>query len=281
MKQRHLIRRRLLTTAVVVLAIVMALFVALVLGQRALLYFPDTSDPNASANRPVHSTDVSFVTADGLTLNTWLFQPLPGTARNIAVLFCPGNGGNRWSRADIGTDLAALGYTVLLLEYRGYGANPGKPTETGIILDAQAAVQFLHDKGFPSNRLIFAGESLGTGVAVRLATIDQPAGVLLRSPYTSMVDMAKALYPFLPANLVLKDRYETMSYLPQVTAPLMVLAGSADELVPLSQSTAVADAAPNLFRFVVVPGATHNDPIWGGEYFAQQVDTLARAAVPA
>jgi len=267
-----------LIAVIVVLVLSIGLLALVFVFQRSLLYFPDRSDPNRASNRPDYSTDVSFTTADGLSLHTWLFQP-SGASRNVAVLFCPGNGGNRAGRAGIGTELAAQGYTTLLLEYRGFGGNPGKPTEAGLILDAQAAVQFLHDQGFSSNRIIYAGESLGTGVAVQLATIEQPAGVLLRSPYTSMVDMAKTLYPWLPVSLLLRDRYETMSYLPSVTVPITVLAGSADELVPLSQSTTVANAAPNLFQFSVVDGAGHNDPIWGGQYMASQIDKLARAVV--
>ena len=271
--------RRVLTAVGSVLVLVIALLALVFFFQRSLLYFPDTSDPDRAANRPQNATDVSFTTADDVSLHTWMFRPT-GPSRNMAVLFCPGNAGNRAGRAGIGTELAALGYTTLLLEYRGFGGNPGKPTEAGLILDAQAAVKFLHDQGFDLSHIVYAGESLGTGVAVQLATIEQPAGVLLRSPYTSMVDMAKTLYPWLPVSLLLRDRYETMSYLPSVTVPITVLAGSADELVPLSQSTTVANAAPDLFQFTVVDGAGHNDPIWSGQYMASQIDKLARAVAP-
>lgn len=271
--------RRTVITVVTVLVLVVALLAGVYFGQRALLYFPDTTDPGSVEGQTPGAVDVSFTTADGLTLHTWMFGPTT-QPRNMAVLFCPGNAGSRANRFSIGTELAALGYTVLLLEYRGFGGNPGKPTEDGIMLDAQAAVGYLHSQGFASNRLIYAGESLGTGVAVHLATIDQPAAMLLRSPYTSMVDMARALYPWLPVNLLLRDRYETMRYLPSVTVPITVLAGSADELVPLSQSQAVADAAPNLFQFNVVDGAGHNDPVWSGPYLAAQVDALAKHVYP-
>jgi len=274
MRKQHPIVWRAIVTVVVVLVLVGGLLAAIMLGQRTLLYFPDTSNPRTVDG----ADDVSFVTADGLTLRTWLFSPTV-EPRDVAVLFFPGNGGNRAGRASVAHQIAALGYTVLLLEYRGYGGNPGKPTEEGLALDAQAAASYLHDAGFPAGRVIYVGESLGTGVASRLATTDQPAAVLLRSPFTSMVDMAKALYPVLPANLLLHDRYETMLRLPSITVPITVLAGSADELVPLAQSTTVADNAVSLFRFDVVEGAGHNDPVWGSAYVADQVDALARAAI--
>jgi len=274
MREQHPNVWRAIITIVVVLVLVAGLLSAIMLGQRTMLYFPDTSNPRTVDG----ADDVSFTTADGLMLRTWLFTPTV-ESRNVAVLFFPGNGGNRAGRASVAREIAALGYTVLLLEYRGYGGNPGKPTEEGLALDAQAAAQCLHDLGFPAGRIIYVGESLGTGVATRLATTDQPVAVLLRSPFTSMVDMAKALYPFLPADLLLRDRYETIVRLPMITVPVTVLAGSADELVPVSQSATVADTAPNLFRFDVVDGAGHNDPLWGSAYVAEQVDALAEAAI--
>jgi len=112
-----------------------------------------------------------------------------------------------------------------------------------------------------------------------LASVEQPAGVLLRSPFTSLADVAQHLYPWLPVGLILKDRFDTMQYLPKVTVPITVLAGSADSLVPVAQSTTVANNAPNLFRIDVVDGVDHNDAIWFGSYLASQVDALAQDAV--
>jgi len=248
------------------------------LEPRSFIFFPDTEDPGPIAGKVPGARDVEFRAVDGVTLHTWLFTPLED-ARSIAVLYLPGNGGNRSGRQATAQAIVARGYTVLLLEYRGYGGNPGTPSEEGFAMDARAAADFLHDQGYPASRIIYVGESIGTGVATRLAAADLPAGVLLRSPFTSMVDMAKALYPLLPADALLRDRYETMRYLPDITVPITVLAGSLDELVPVTQSETVANSAPNLFQFTVVDGVGHNDPIWGSEYLAAQVDALARAVI--
>ncbi|MCL4722593.1 MAG: alpha/beta hydrolase, partial [Gammaproteobacteria bacterium] len=149
----------------------------------------------------------------------------------------------------------------------------------GLALDARAAVRWLRDAGFPGSRVIYVGESLGTGVLVRLATTDPPAALLLRSPYTSMVAVARNQFPWLPVGLLMSDRFDTMSRIPHVAVPITVLAGGLDDLVPPAQSAAVADAAPNLFRHVEVPDAGHNDTHWYGPDLAKQVDDLAGSAI--
>jgi len=272
-------RKRLVVALSIVLAVCVLFGLVVTLGQRYLIYFPDQSNPGPVAGLVAGGKDVEFTTEDGLTLHTWLVAPTAGD-KHVAVLFLPGNAGNRAGRLPGATAMADLGYTVLMLEYRGYGGNPGHPSEEGLAKDARAAVAYLRGMGFAADHTLYAGESLGTGVAVRLATTDPPAGVLLRSPFTSLVDVAKNLYPWLPVAALLRDRFDTLTYLPQVTVPITVLAGSADTLVPVSQSTTVADDAPNLFQFTVLDGVGHNDGVWLGPYLAQQVDKLAAAAVP-
>ncbi|MCL2783352.1 MAG: alpha/beta hydrolase [Propionibacteriaceae bacterium] len=270
--------RAVVVVCVVILLIIGALGTALVLGQRSLIYFPDHTDPNLGLDRAHNVKDVGFTTEDGLTLTTWLIGPT-AASNGAAVLYLPGNAGNRSGRLAVAQDIAALGYTVLLVEYRGYGGNPGNPSEDGLAMDARAAVNFLNTQGFANQQIIYVGESIGTGVAARLASTSLPAAVLLRSPFTSMVDMGKHLYPWLPVGLILKDRFETMTYLPAITVPMTVLAGGADDFVPMTQSKTVADNAPDLFQFKVVDGVGHNDPIWFSPYLADQVDALAKSAL--
>jgi len=222
--------------------------------------------------------DVEFTTSDDIRLQTWMFEPA-GQNNDIAVLYLPGNGANRLNRLGVAQAIVKLGYTVLLVEYRGYGGNPGEPTEDGLLADASAALSYLVEEGFELGRIIYVGESIGTGVAVQLASNSPPAGVLLRSPFTSLVDVAKTWYPWLPARLLMIDRFDTMTYLPQVTVPVTVLAGSADDLVSVDQSRTVADKAPNLLELVVVEGAGHNDSLWFGSFLAEQIDALAQATV--
>ncbi|MCL2464768.1 MAG: alpha/beta hydrolase [Micrococcales bacterium] len=250
----------------------------LALGQRHLIYFPDRSDPGPAAAHVTGGRDVQFTTADGLRLNAWLVVPTAG-AQDVAVLWLPGNAGNRGGRAGIAQELAGLGYTVLLVDYRGYGGNPGTPSENGLALDARAAAAYLRGQGFPADRTLYVGESIGTGVAVRLATTDPPAGIVLRSPYTSLVDVARQQFPWLPVGLILRDRFDTLSYLPAIDVPVTVLCGSADTLVPAGQSATVARHVRTLFRFTQLDGVGHNDAVWYGAFMAQQVADLARATI--
>ncbi|PID54486.1 MAG: alpha/beta hydrolase [Micrococcales bacterium] len=270
--------RKLVIGVGIVVVLFLVAFIGLYAGQRSLMYFPDTSSP-AAPKPDTGLREVSFRTADGLTLRTWRADPVaqpPGAPPKAkAVLYAPGNGGNRLGRAGIAMALAQRGYTVLLLEYRGYGGNPGEPTEDGLAQDAEAALNYLREQGFDADHTVYVGESLGTGVVTRLATTHEPAALVLRSPYTNMVDIASAHLFGLPAELV-KDRYDALARIPQVTAPVTVLIGSADDVVPPQQSVQIANAAPNLRDNVVLPGVGHNDEVWFGADMARFIDKAAQ-----
>ena len=264
-------------TALVVAISLVVVGLAVYFGQRALIYFPDRTNPGPVGRYIPNGEDVQFTTEDGLTLSTWLVTP--AVDRGAAVLFLPGNAGNRAGRLGAATALADLGFTVLLLEYRGYGGNPGTPSQTGLARDARAAVAYLHQLGFAADRLLYVGESLGTGVATQLARTDPPAGIVLRSPFTSLVAVGQALMPMLPVSLILRDRYDTLANLPYLPMPITVLSGSADTTVPPAQSAAVAAAAVNLFSYIEVPGVDHNDPLWQSPYLADPVNALAESVL--
>jgi fermentation-respiration switch protein FrsA (DUF1100 family) len=229
------------------------------LFQRNLIYFPDTVKlPEASLFHP-GAREVSFETEDGLRLEAWLVPPA-GAGREAAVLVFHGNGGDRSSRLPLAVALAAEGYTVLLTDYRGYAANPGRPTEKGLALDARAARAWLvSEGGFAPDRIVYFGESLGTAVAVALAAELPPAALVLRSPFTSLPDVAAHHYPFLPARLLLRDRYPSLRTIGRMAAPLLVIAGGGDRIIPAGQSRRLFEAAPGPKRFLLIPGADHND----------------------
>jgi fermentation-respiration switch protein FrsA (DUF1100 family) len=155
--------------------------------------------------------------------------------------------------------LNQLGWGVLLLEYRGYGGNAGSPSEAGLVMDAQAGLAELRRRGVAANRTLLWGESLGTGLAVRLGSENAVAAVLLDSPYTSIVDAAARQYPFVPVRLLLKDRFESVSRVPGIAAPILVMQGSADRLVPPAMGQAIAAAANVPAEVWVAPGAGHVD----------------------
>jgi fermentation-respiration switch protein FrsA (DUF1100 family) len=229
------------------------------LFQRSLIYFPDTAKlPGASLFHP-HAREVSFGTEDGLRLEAWLVPP-EGPASGSAVLVFHGNAGDRSSRLPLAEALAAEGHAVLLTDYRGYAGNPGRPSEEGLRADARAARAWLIEEGgFPPDRLVYFGGSLGAGVAVALAAEHPPAALILRSPFTSLPDVAAHHYPFLPVRLLLRDRYPSLASIRKVSAPLLVIAGGADHIVPPEQSRRLFEAAPGPKRLLEIPGAGHND----------------------
>jgi uncharacterized protein len=177
-----------------------------------------------------------------------------------AVLVCNGNGGNRSLRAPLAAALARMGLAVLLFDYRGYGGNPGHPTEEGLAADARAALRYL--AGRPEvdpARVVYFGESLGAAVALRLATERPPAALVLRSPFASLAEVGQLHYPLVPVSLLLRDRYDAAALAGRLAAPLLVVAGGRDRIVPASHSRRLFAAAPQPKRLVVLDGADHND----------------------
>jgi fermentation-respiration switch protein FrsA (DUF1100 family) len=211
--------------------------------------------PAAAALLP-GASDVTLTTADGLELGAW---HLPARRDQPTVLVANGNAGNRGHRAPLASALATEGLGVLLFDYRGYGANPGAPTEAGLALDARAARAWLLAHGVAEDRLVYLGESVGAAVAAELAAAHPPAGLVLRSPFASLTEVAGVHYPFLPVGLLLWDRFEVATHVAQVTVPTAVVYGSADRIVPPAQSRAVAAAAAGPVTLVEVDGADHND----------------------
>jgi uncharacterized protein len=252
---------RRLVRAGLVVAVVLAVLTGLLWGlQRRLVYFPDAGPvPAAGAVLP-GARDVVLQTSDGLRLGAWF---LPGRdAEAPAVLVANGNGGHRGLRAPLAAALAGRGLAVLLFDYRGYGGNPGSPSEEGLARDVRAArAHLLEEAGVPPDRLLYLGESLGAAVVTELATEHPPAGLVLRSPFVDLAAVGAAHYPFLPVRALLRDRYPVAERVATIRVPTTVVLGGADSIVPPAQSRAVAAAAASLHRLVEVPGADHNDRV--------------------
>ncbi|HEY8535203.1 MAG TPA: alpha/beta hydrolase [Vicinamibacterales bacterium] len=248
--------------------------------QRRLMYFPFGAVPEPGAIG-LRAETVQFRTTDGLTLGGWLVPPT-GAPRGVTIVVFNGNAGNRSFRAPLAARFAEAGYTTLLFDYRGYGGNPGTPTETGLLLDARAATAWLTTEGGASQeRLVYFGESLGTGVAVALAAEVPPAALVLRSPFTSMVDVARHHYPFLPVRLLLRDRYDAVSLIGSIQRPVLVIAGDRDRIVPETLSRRLFDAASEPKELLVLPGRDHNDePLVAGTEMVAAVDAFIRRFVP-
>jgi fermentation-respiration switch protein FrsA (DUF1100 family) len=248
------------SVVVLVVVVVSVLIAMLWLVQRRLIYFPDAGPvPPAAAVIP-GARDVTLQTSDGLELGAW-YVPPGGRERDMTVMVANGNAGNRAGRAPLARALAARGFAVLLFDYRGYGGNPGSPSEAGLALDVRAAYEYLvSDAGVPPTRLIFFGESLGGAVVTELAVERPPAAIVLRSPFVDLASVGQEHYPLLPVGLLLRDDFPVADRITGIDVPISVVYGTEDSVVPAEQSRRVADAAPRLFDLVDVPGADHNDP---------------------
>jgi len=260
--------------AVGVLAVILVSVLGLWAIQRKIIYLRDPTTPDVRAMGAGWEA-VTLETSDGLELAAWYRAPEPG--RPLVVVF-NGNAGNRGGRAEFGRRLAAAGLGVLLTDYRGYGGNPGGPTEEGLARDARAAVALAAERVSPE-ALVYFGESLGAAVAIELATELPPAALILRSPFTSLVAVGRDHFPFLPVSLLLKDRYPSDERMGLLQSPTLVIAGNGDSTVPLEQSRAIYEAAPEPKRMVVIEGADHNDAVLVAG--ADMVDEIVRFLEPA
>jgi uncharacterized protein len=236
----------------------------LVWQQRRFLYVPDTNPPDISVASIPNAHTVTIHTADGLDLLAW--QVAPADDAQPVVLYLHGNGGHIGNRAHRFARLARFGWGVLLLEYRGYGGNAGNPTETGLITDARAGYAALRASGVPAQRIILWGESLGSGVATRLATEVEVGAVLLEAPYTSIAAIAQQRFPFVPVDLLLQDRFDLIGRIGSVHAPVLVMAGGRDTIVPPAMSQAVFAAANEPKVLWLTPDAGHNDLVEAGAF---------------
>jgi fermentation-respiration switch protein FrsA (DUF1100 family) len=240
-----------------VIAIAVVLLALLWVFQRRLIYLPMERVVPPVAGVLPGAEEVRLRTADGLEINGW---HLPHRKARAVVLVFNGNAGHRGHRAPLARALEQAGMAVLLVDYRGYADNPGSPSEAGLRLDADAAVEFLErERGYSPARRVYLGESLGAAVAVELATRRRPAALVLRSPFASLTDVARIHYPLLPVRLLLRDRFASIDRIPDVGAPLLVIAGDRDRIVPARSSRALFDAAAEPKRWVEIPGADHND----------------------
>jgi len=245
---------------VALLAVGLALYGALLAGlyvfQRKLLYRPDTSVPDIAAVGIAALRPVTLTTADGLALLAWY---LPPEADRPVVAYLHGNGGHIGYRTARLQRFHAAGLGVLMVEYRGYGGNAGQPTEAGLDADARAGFDFLAAQRVAPARTVLYGESLGSGVAVRMAS-ERPVGaVILETPYTSVAAVAQVHYPYVPARRMIKDRFDALARIGQLRAPVLVLLGGRDIVVPPRFGQALFDAAPDPKELWIAPDGGHED----------------------
>jgi pimeloyl-ACP methyl ester carboxylesterase len=267
---------RRLTRGILALVLLSGTVIAMLWAlQRQLIYFPDATPVPRAADGIAGARDIRLHTADGLELGAWFIPAARTQDTGVAVLLAPGNGGNRAGRAGFAEVLSRRGLAVLLMDYRGYGGNPGSPSEDGLAADADAAVEALRELGYPRRLTLYFGESLGAGVVAALQTRHPSAGIVLRSPFTELADVGAHHYPWLPVRAMLRDRFPVLQHLVASDVPVTVAYGGRDSVVPPGLSARVADHAPSLTERLVIADADHNDPVMFGP---QVADAVARMA---
>ncbi len=262
MTTRRRLARALAWTAALAAAAALAAFLAGRAGllDRLFVYFPEREVASSPGEHGLGYEDVWIESGGGARIHGWLVRP-PDDAGRRAVLWLHGNSGNIGHRAAAVSALArALRAPVLIIDYRGYGLSEGSPGEEGLYADAEAAFDHLAARPELAGRdLVIFGRSLGSAVAVRLATRRDAEALIIESPFTSVSEMARLRHRLLPVSLLVRSRFDTLALMPSVRMPVLVLHGTDDEIVPLSMGRRI-HAAAGRGRMVELEGASHNEP---------------------
>ena len=222
--------------------------------ERSFIYYPSRAVMADPSSVGLAFRDVHFTSGDGLKLHGWL---IPGRTPTT-LLYSHGNAGNVGDRVAIARLLASqLGVGLFVYDYRGFGRSEGTPSEAGLVQDAIGARTALLREGVAAQHLVYYGRSLGAAVTVDLALAHPPPGVVLESPFASVRAMANAVLP--GAGFLLRTRWDSLSKVPRLRAPLLVLHGDADEVVPYAQGRALFDAAPGPKTFFTIRAGRHYD----------------------
>jgi uncharacterized protein len=258
MREGRRIRRSnasmLISALILCLAIYLAALAGMAVFQRKLQYFPQLGEETpANAGLP-QAQVVSLKTQDGETLVAWYVAPSPGKP---LILYFHGNGGGLDLRAKRFAALTAAGCGLLAVEYRGYGASTGTPSEKGLLLDGEAGYAEALALGASADGIVVMGESLGTGVAVPLAARHPVGALVLDSPFSSAEDVAASLYWMFPVRLLMRDRFRSDAAIGLVRAPILMVHGSNDQVTPLRLAEKLYALAPEPKRFIRVEGAKH------------------------
>lgn len=245
--------RELFIIIVVAFAAVTAAFYVF---QDKLIYIPNTHKPSYLTYNAEDMQDISLKTADGLSLYAWY---KPATNHLPTILYFHGNAGDIGTRMGLARSFLDQGFGFLLLEYRGYGGNKGRPSEEGFYLDARAGIHFLEKQGVLLSNIVLYGESLGSAVATKIATEYQVCALVLQSPFTSLSDVARHHYPFILIKP--RDKFDSASRMASIFTPLLITHGDKDEVVPYEQGLMLYQSANQPKALYVLPSKGHGN-LW-------------------
>jgi uncharacterized protein len=225
------------------------------LNQDRFVYYPIAQINMYPSDIGLDYEDVWLGTEDGIMINAWFFEQKKS---DKVVLVFHGNGGNISYNLDLAKGLLKYHFSVMLLDYRGYGKSKGKPSEEGTYLDSQAAFDYLlTQKGYKPDDIILLGRSLGGPIAARLASISSPRALVLDSTFTSLKDIGSKVYPFLPVRRFFKFDYDTLSYIKRTDIPVLIIHSTEDDTIPFDHAQRLLEAVNTKKRLIEIKG-NHN-----------------------
>jgi len=224
--------------------------------QRKLQYFPATERVQPEKMGLEHVQEVILTADDGVRLINWYTPPPDGQK---TIVFFQGNGGAIWHRYERFEAYRRAGFGVLFPSYRGYGGSDGSPSEKHLVADGLLALDWLNQQGIAQDNIVLVGESLGSGVAVQIATKRDVALVILEAPFVSAADIGASAYPWLPVRLFMKDQFRSDLHIANISAPLVVIHGDQDQVVPIASGRKLFKAAREPKRWITISGAGHAD----------------------
>jgi len=206
--------------------------------QRDFLYQPHVIRPPLIDKLNAKVQEIEIASTDNINLKSWFYK---NNQNKFTILFLHGNNGNLKTRIYKLNEFKDLNLNYLIISWRGFNGNNGKPTEQGLYDDARSAIKWLEKNNISKNKIILYGESLGTGVAVELAQNEKFAAIILESPYTSIGDVATIRYPYLPVNILLKDKFLTLEKIKNISIPVFVIHGMLDGKIPTYMGKKIFD----------------------------------------
>ena len=242
-----------------IFAVVIVLFAGLRWFEYRQTFQPSKRRVSEPKDVSSETREVQFLSNSRFSISAWFIPCLKQAAyAEWLVIFSHGNAGNISHRQDFYRTWRALGFNLLAYDYRGYGSSEGRPTEAGTYQDLQAAIAWAKDQGFDESRILLLGKSLGGGVSSQVAANQKVAGLILHSTFTSLPDLAKELFPWLPVKSLSKMQFNTRSHLERVSAPVMIIHSKEDQLIGFQHAAANKESCPNACHLVEI-GGDHND----------------------
>lgn len=242
-----------------IIILYLSLIVFLYVFQRNLVYFPYQDRNKPQDVGAIGFNEIFYPTHDGIRLKAWYRPPPQVTPDAKVMMLFHGNSDviSNWAKRAVA--YADLGIGVLLVEYRGYGGNDGTPTEMDLLEDARYAIKWLESNGIAKENLIFYGHSLGTGVATAMAAEFPPRALLLEAPYNAVVEVAAIRFPIVPVQMLMHDQFPSGDRIQKVSAPVTIVHGDRDMVIPLSQGQKLAQNVRAPLDFHIIKGGGHVD----------------------